>query len=120
MHNANAIYTAASKGSLSKEAAKRYGSRAAILSICDQGVASLSNFAAVFCLARFSTPRDLGIYALLFTIYIFLISVEHSLITAPYTCYYPRKQAQPTYTGSVLLHHACFAGISSTALFTTG
>jgi O-antigen/teichoic acid export membrane protein len=100
----------------------RTASAGPYVSLADQGIASISNFIPIIFLARLSTPKELGIYSLLFTICVFATGVEHALITAPYTFYRgeSKPNSLPSYSGSVVIHHAVFVITSSVALILVG
>jgi hypothetical protein len=92
------------------------------VTVVDQGIASISNFVPILALARWSTAYELGIYSLLFTIFVFATGCEHALITAPYTFYRddPAINGTACYDGSVMIHHAVFIAGTSALLFLTG
>lgn len=91
------------------------------LSLIDQGIASIYNFIPMICLARFSTPSDLGIYTVFVVLFTYLANVENALVTTPYT-FFGHEEAGGTscYGGSVLIHHVVFVTATSTALLVCG
>jgi O-antigen/teichoic acid export membrane protein len=52
-------------------------------SLADQGAVSLGNFATTILLARAMSPRDFGVFALIFGMLIFLNNLHGALITYP-------------------------------------
>jgi len=67
---------------ISSKAIKKWGSGSA-LSILDQGVLSLSNFAINIHLSRILVPKQYGLFAIVFSIYLLLLSLNQALILEP-------------------------------------
>ena len=79
------------------------------MSLADQAIASASSFVPLVALARFATPFDLGIYSLVFTIWVFATGIEHALITGPYTFIPGTAGKDPQlHQGSIIAHHVAF------------
>lgn len=62
--------------------AKRWGAKSA-LSIIDQGLLSLGNFAINIHLSRILVPKEYGLFAIVFSIYLLLLSFNQALILEP-------------------------------------
>jgi O-antigen/teichoic acid export membrane protein len=58
-----------------------------LLALVDQAIVSGANFAITVVVARSAGINELGVYALAFTIGIFLAAIQESLIVLPYTVY---------------------------------
>ena len=92
-----------------------------LLSMFDQAVVSGANFLTTLILARTCSQDELGVYALAWTIVVFLAAIQGNLITVPYTVYCHRGDGQglAEYAGSTLAHQlltslaavACFLGL---------
>lgn len=76
------------------------------LSLCDQAVVSGASFLTTVLIGRVCGPEELGRYSLGLSLALFVVTIQQSLVTAPYTVYCRRTvpEAQRRYAGSVLLH----------------
>ena len=81
------------------------------LSLADQAVASVTNFATGVIIARASSKEEFGLYMLGFTLILLVTDLQTSLIATPYMVYAPRLQgrAHAQYTGSTLIHQVVFS-----------
>ena len=81
------------------------------LSLADQAVASVTNFATGVIIARASSKEEFGLYMLGFTLILLVTDLQTSLIATPYMVYAPRLQgrAHALYTGSTLIHQVVFS-----------
>jgi O-antigen/teichoic acid export membrane protein len=81
------------------------------LSLADQAVASVTNFATGIIIARASSKEEFGLYMLGFTLILLVTDLQTSLIATPYMVYAPRLQgrAHAQYTGSTLIHQMVFS-----------
>jgi O-antigen/teichoic acid export membrane protein len=84
----------------------------ALLTVIDQGVASVANFATQIIIGRYCLPAEFGLYLLGFSIVIFSINTQNSLITSSYVVFSPRKEGEEftVYSGSALMHQLGLAG----------
>jgi O-antigen/teichoic acid export membrane protein len=82
-----------------------------VLSLADQAVASITNFATGVIIARATSKDEFGLYMLGFTLILLVTDLQTSLIATPYMVYAPRLQgkAHANYTGSTLLHQVLFS-----------
>lgn len=67
---------------ISAKAIKRWGS-GSVLSIMDQGILSLCNFAINIHLSRILVPKQYGLFAIVFSIYLLLLSLNQALVLEP-------------------------------------
>src|SRR6185437_16418192 len=65
------------------------------LTLADQGVSSLSNFAVGVVVARLSGPVGLGAFSLAYAAWLLLASMHRSLITDPMAIEGDVRQANP-------------------------
>jgi len=81
------------------------------LSLADQAVASITNFATGVIIARSSSKEEFGLYMLGFTLMLLVTDLQTSLIATPYMVYAPRfkGKAHALYTGSTLIHQVVFS-----------
>ena len=79
-----------------------------LLTLSDQGVASVTNFLTSIMIGRYCSKSEFALYSLGFSITLFIITIQESLIAGPYTVYRPRLTglAAKHYNGSVLMHQA--------------
>ena len=87
-----------------------HGRRAA-LALVDQLIVGVANFLTILLLGRLAGPNDLGVFALVMTVYYLLLSVQESLITTPYTIFGVRLKGvlRLQYSGAVLCQSAASA-----------
>jgi O-antigen/teichoic acid export membrane protein len=89
------------------------------LTLVDQGVFSVTNFATSVFVGRYCIQEEMGEYTLGFTLINILLSLQLSLIVTPYSIYYPRRSGldRREYTGSMFIHSLLLAlGISAILL----
>jgi O-antigen/teichoic acid export membrane protein len=81
-----------------------------VICLADQGVASATNFLTGVIIARACSKEELGLYMLGFSVVLFMMDLQTSLITTPYMVYSPRLKgrAHALYTGSTLIHQSTF------------
>lgn len=92
------------------------------LTLLDQGIFSVSNFATGVFVGRYCLQEEMGEYTLGFTLVNILLSLQLSLIVTPYSIYYPRRMgsARHEYTGSIFIHALLLALCISTVLLLAG
>jgi O-antigen/teichoic acid export membrane protein len=92
--------------------------RQGVHSLLDQGVVSATNFLTGVIIARTCSKTELGLYMLGFSVFLFLIDLQTSLIATPYMIYAPRLKgsASALYTGSTLIHQLGFCLLAMLAL----
>jgi O-antigen/teichoic acid export membrane protein len=80
--------------------------RNGLIALADQAVVSAGNFFVGIIIGRVCSKEQYGIYMLGFSIVLFFINLQATLILSPYTVYSPRlKDAEHSqYTGSILIH----------------
>ena len=83
----------------------------ALLTIFDQGVVSVANFALAVIVGRSCSREELGIYGLGFMIATLLLGVPRALVQTPYATYLPHWSAakRSRFTGSAVIHLAVLA-----------
>ena len=83
---------------------KRGGIRA-FATLADQSIASATNFLSGVIIGRGCAREEFGLYMLGFSILLFVLSAQYSLISMPYTMYCPRCEdgEKWRYTGSTLI-----------------
>lgn len=76
------------------------------LSLADQAVASITNFATGVIIARASSKEGFGLYMLGFTLILLVTDLQTCLIATPYMVYAPRleRKDHASYLGSTLIH----------------
>jgi O-antigen/teichoic acid export membrane protein len=96
--------------------------RRGILTLADQAVSSGSNFLTGVIIGRALSKEDFGLYLLGFSIILFVITVQNSVILSPYTVYSPRfaDQEKLRYNGSALIHQLVFSWIAMISLVLVG
>ncbi len=80
--------------------------RSGAASIFDQAVVSAANFATMLIIARLCSKEEVGIYYLAWTMVLFIMALQGSLISVPYTMYCCRREGHSlaSYAGSTLVH----------------
>lgn len=96
--------------------------RKGLVTLADQGVASGTNFLTGVIIGRTLAKEEFGLYMLGFSIVIFLMTLQTSLISSPYTVYSPRLKdtAHFQYTGSSLIHQLAFCTLAILSLALAG
>ena len=89
-----------------------------ILTLLDQGVLSLANFFSGVIIGRICTKEQFGLYLLGFTIINFLMDLQGSFITTPFTIFAPRLQGveKKQYLGSTFIHQLTMSIVASVLL----
>ena len=101
-------FTEASKGHQ-----KNNGLVLAGLALTDQAIVSVTNFLTTVLIARLCTGRELGIYALAWTIINLVKTAQERAISAPYLVFVHRSETDAkSFLGSSLVHQMGFAMLS--------
>lgn len=97
--------------------------RKGAVSIIDQAIVSGVNFLTVAIVARACSPAEVGVYALAWTVVLFITVAQSNLISIPYTMYRHRREggALAEYGGSAMVHQlvlsaaaaVCFVGLAA-------
>ena len=100
----------------------RHTTRKGVITLADQAVASATNFLTGVIIGRACTKEQFGLYMLGFSIVLFVMSLQTSLISTPYMVYSPRLKgsAHARYTGSVLIHQLGLSILAVIALAVGG
>jgi O-antigen/teichoic acid export membrane protein len=85
-----------------------------VLSIGDQAIVSGTSFATAIIIGRASSRDQLGLYYLTLTVVLVLITIQQSLVSAPYAifCSHRKGTDLAEYTGSVWVHHVLLIIVS--------
>jgi O-antigen/teichoic acid export membrane protein len=77
-----------------------------LIALADQAIVSAGNFFMGIIIGRACSKEQYGIYVLGFSIVLFFINLQTTLILSPYTVYSPRLKddERSQYTGSILIH----------------
>jgi O-antigen/teichoic acid export membrane protein len=96
--------------------------RQGLTTLADQGVFSVTNFLTGVIVARSTSTRELGLYALGFGLIVLLTAVQASLISIPYNVYALRvpEGERRAYTGGTAVHHLTLSLVSVALLATAG
>lgn len=94
----------------------------AMLTIADQGLVSAANFLSGIIVGRACLKEEFGLYVLGFTIVLFAMNTQNSLVSSAYVVFSPRMDAQERarYTGSTLAHQLVLSGLLVLGLFAAG
>lgn len=104
-----------------KDSARRVG-----WGFVDQALSSLTNFAVSILIARSVSPREFGMYALVYTVYLLALGVSRSLTTDPFMIRYTGKESpdraerQRAAAGAAFLVGATAAVLLAVASFLFG
>lgn len=81
--------------------------------LANQGVVSATNFLTGVLIGRFCTKEEFGLYMLGFSIVLFVLDLQISLVSTPYMVYSPRLKgtALNLYSGSSLIHQLALSTI---------
>jgi len=92
----------------------RATSNKGIITLIDQAVVSVTNFLTGVIIGRTCIKEEFGLYILGFSIVLFIVKLQTSLISTPYTVYFPRlkDKMQKQYTGSTLIHQLCISSLA--------
>lgn len=104
-------------GILSKPTARK-----GVITLADQAVASAANFLTGVIIGRACTKEQFGLFMLGFSIVLFVITLQTSLILTPYMVYSPRLKPgeHARYTGSTLIHQLGLSALAIAALAAGG
>ena len=93
-----------------------------IVALANQAVASATNFLTGVIIGRACTKEQFGLYMLGFSIVLFIVDLQTSLISTPYMVYSPhlKGSARAQYTGSTLIHQGALSGLAILALAVGG
>ncbi|WP_145364726.1 lipopolysaccharide biosynthesis protein [Stratiformator vulcanicus] len=100
------------------ERVKGLATHHAFLSIFDQGLVAGASFVTSVLVGRYGGKEMLGLYALAWSLTLFLRSVQEQVVSAPYVIYCRRKTGRRLagYAGSSLLHQGTFSLLSIAGL----
>ena len=84
------------------------GRHQGFLTLCDQGVVSVTNFATGVVVGRVCGKAELGAYTLAWTLMALATGISATLTTTPYTVFGPRlgRRRRSRYLGSILVHQS--------------
>jgi O-antigen/teichoic acid export membrane protein len=84
----------------------------------DQAVVSIANFVTTVLIGRICLQAELGLYALGFSVAVFIAGIPKSLIWSPYTAFYPHTvgDERAKYTGSATLQLVLLALLTAIGL----
>lgn len=104
---------------------KHYGDfidRKSTLSLIDQAVASGTNFLTGVIIGRACTKEQFGLFMLGFSIVLFVMNLQSSIILMPYMVYSPRLKPveHARYTDSTLIHQLGLSTLAIVALVVGG
>ena len=104
-------------GLLSKPTARK-----GVITLADQAVASATNFLTGVIIGRACIKEQFGLFMLGFSIVLFVMNLQTSLILTPYMVYSPRLKPSEhaRYTGSTLIHQLGFSALAIVALAVGG
>jgi O-antigen/teichoic acid export membrane protein len=90
----------------------------AALALIDQLIVSGTTFLTMLMLGRLTGPHELGVFALVMTLYYLALAVQESLITVPYTVFGARLSGvrHRRYAGAALFQSAAWSVCASTIL----
>lgn len=92
------------------------------MALVDQAITNATSFFTGVILSRVCTKDDFGIYTLGFTIITFLLDLQTSIISTPYTIYSPKIKGEEhaRYTGSTIIHQVLFSMVAMMLLICGG
>ena len=96
--------------------------RKGVTTLLDQAIVSGANFFAGVAVGRSCSKQELGLYALGFSVVVFLLNLQNTLIAFPYTVYSPRLFGKElkSYTSSSLIHQLGYSALTAGLLFIAG
>ncbi len=96
--------------------------RKGVLGLLDQVLVSGTRFATTVLIGRLCGPAELGIYSLGFALFMFVATIQESLVLAPYTVYGCRLKKSPRaeYAGNVLVQYGALALLAMLGLSVAG
>ena len=85
----------------------------------DQGFLSITNFATGIFIARACSKEEYGLYILIWSLLLILVSIHRAIVYVPLTVYLPRlaENEQSSYQGSALVHTLLLSLIFSFLLY---
>jgi O-antigen/teichoic acid export membrane protein len=88
------------------------------VSLIDQAIVSATNFMTGLMIGRACSKEEFGIYMLGYTIILFVMELQSSLISTPFMVFSPRLKgsAHALYTGSTLIHQFALSALTILAL----
>ena len=94
----------------------------AALTLLDQCLVSATNFLTGVIIGRACTKEEFGLYMLGFSIVSFLLVLQDTLISTPYTVYSPRLSCRvlTQFTGSTFIHQSILSAMSVVVLVAGG
>ncbi|HMK90537.1 MAG TPA: hypothetical protein VK446_13015 [Methylocystis sp.] len=96
---------------------RRLAFAAPMLALADQAVVSGASFCTTVMVGRWSSPGELGVYALATSIMISCVAIQDALISLPYAILrHERGDAAAEHAGSSLLHNTVFSALCSLAV----
>ena len=100
--------------SIEKRVSPRRGHHSALLSLADQAISSGTNFLTGVIIGRTCAAEEFGLYLLGFSLLVFALDVQNSLISTPFVVLSPRLEAsaRARYTGSTLVHQLCLSAVT--------
>jgi len=93
-----------------------------VIALTDQAVASTTNFLTGVIIGRACAKEEFGLYMLGFSLVLFMMNLQTSLISTPYMVYSPRLTGREhaRYTGSTLVHQLGLSVLAVIALAVGG
>jgi O-antigen/teichoic acid export membrane protein len=90
--------------------------------LADQAIVSAVSFLTGVIIARNCSREELGLYTLGFSIMLFVVNLQGSLIASPYMVYSPRLFGRElaVYTTNTLLHQLCLSALAAAFLVIGG
>ena len=94
----------------------------AFVTVTDQGVVSVTNFASSVIVGRACSKGELGLYMLGFSIVLFATNMQTALISSAHIIYSPRMHGRDRkqYTGSTFIHQVTYAAVAVVGLAVAG
>lgn len=90
--------------------------------LTDQATVSATNFITSVILGRLAGPAELGLYSMAFSGLLWILAVQETLVTLPYTVFASRvgEADRGRLAGSALVHHAAIGLVAFTMLALAG
>jgi O-antigen/teichoic acid export membrane protein len=88
------------------------------LALVDQLIVGAANFVTILLLGRLAGADELGVFALVMTVYYLMLAIQESLVTIPYTIFGVRLKGvrHLQYSGAALCESAALAACVATIL----
>jgi O-antigen/teichoic acid export membrane protein len=92
------------------------------LVMSDQAVVSIANFTTTLIIGRICLQEELGLYALGFTLILYLSGISKAMVWSPYTAFFPKmdRHERAEYTASATLQLAIVACLACFGLAVAG